>query len=120
LLAASRAHDESDRDIGRRRELQSGGAQIDAVAGCYRSKLLPLFDHGRGNLEVLFAVVVTRATRDEPGIERRADDQRNILLAHGREEFVHGAGVIDQRILPGAQTDIGIGILHDLEDGQPV
>jgi hypothetical protein len=40
-----------------------------------------------------------------------ADYERNVLFAHGRKNLVHGVGVIDQRILSGAQTDIGIGLI---------
>src|ERR1700683_2462967 len=87
------------------------------MASGYHSELFALFDRGRGDLEILLAVVVPGAAGDETGIERGSDDERDVLLPHGREKFVHGAGVIDQRILPGAQTDIGLGAAHDLEDG---
>src|SRR6266480_1325483 len=85
--------------------------------GGHRSEFFALFDRGRGDLEVFLAVVVTRASGYEARIQRGPDDERYILLADGGKKLVHGASVIDQRILPGAQTNIGIGVIHDLEDG---
>ena len=40
------------------------------------------------------------------------------FLRTAGKSSLHCAGVIDQRILAGAKTDVGIGILHDLEDRQ--
>jgi hypothetical protein len=67
---ASRPDDNSDRDIWRCRELKRSGAQIHAIASGYGSEFFALFDHGRGDLEIFLAVVVTPATEYEAGIER--------------------------------------------------
>ena len=96
LLRASRAHHQSYRDVGRRRELKRGGAQIDAVPGGNRSELLPLFDRGSGDLEIFLAVVVARATGNEAGIQRGANDERDVLPPHNGEKLVDCCGVIDQ------------------------
>src|ERR1035437_10265749 len=117
LPIASRSYDESDCDIGRCRELKRSGAQIDTIASGYCSQLFALFDHHRGYPKILLAMVVARAPRYEAGVERGSNDERNVFLAHGRKNFVHGVGVINQRILSGAQTDIGIGVIDGLEDG---
>src|ERR1700748_2715511 len=44
LRSAMRTHDQGDRDVGCRRELKRGGAQIDAVLGGDLPELLPLLD----------------------------------------------------------------------------
>ena len=62
LLMASRPDDEGDRDIRRCRELQRSRAEIHAIARGHSSKLFALFDRGRRDLEILLAVVVTRAS----------------------------------------------------------
>jgi hypothetical protein len=90
LLMASRPDDKSDRDIWRCRELKRSGAQIHAIASGYRSQFFALFDHGRGDLEILLAVVVTRASGYEAGIERGPDDERDVLLADGRKKKSSG------------------------------
>src|ERR1700735_376530 len=87
------------------------------MASGYHPELFALFDRASGDFEILLAVVVPGAAGDETGIERGSDDERDVLPSHGREKFVHGVGVIDQRILPGAQTYVGIGVVHDLQDG---
>ena len=70
LPITSRSYDQSDRDIGRCRELKRRGTEIDTMASGYRSELFALFDGGRGDLEIVLAVVVTRASGYETGIER--------------------------------------------------
>src|SRR4051812_28699024 len=79
LLSATGSHDQSDRDVGCRRELNRGGAQINAVPGGDRSEFLPLLDHHCRNLEVL--LTVARAAGDEAGVERGTDNERDVFLS---------------------------------------
>jgi len=118
LLVASCPNDEGNSDIRRGRELKGSSSEINAIASGNGPQLFALFDRCQGDIEVLLAVVVTRTPGYEACVERGPYDERNVLLADSGQEFVHRVGMIDQRILPGAKTDIGIGVIHNLEDGE--
>src|ERR1700761_8392507 len=113
---ASRPDDQGNSDVWCGRELKRGSPEVHAVATGHDPKLVALFDRDRGYLEVLRAVVVTWAPGYEAGIERCPDDQRNVLPANCGEELVHRLCVINQRILPGAKTDVGIGVIHNFQN----
>ena len=62
---------------------------VTNCAGEYGSEFFALFDHGRGDLEIFLAVVVTRATGYEAGIERGPDYERDVLLAESDIEIAY-------------------------------
>lgn len=106
LAVAAGTDDKRNRDVRGCGELDGSNPQIDAVAFRDISELCPLFDDLRWDFMILRALLVAPAAANKTGItplSRKAVKRLSI-------------GVVDQRISPGTETYIWVGIVHHLVD----